>query len=199
MRNDTRARLFSQSGNRALLAILATVALIAYLFMNHLVLEVVLRNFSGRGVHKSVIYLLWIGCGFAVFAALLLTARLPGLSILLLMSFLQKSLSERSRLARLAAQGDVFVDQSYFCGLLRPQSSFCPRNGDTSPSTAWWRCPDASCRGYVSKRNNWSAVSPRRPNMRWLITLVWPLTQTCLPPNSSLSRAFARSAWLRSL
>lgn len=79
-------------------------------------------------------------------------------------SFLQKSLSERSRLARLAAQGDFFIDQSYFCGLLRPKSSFCPRYGDTSPGTAWWRrprrCPDASCHGYVSKRNNWSAVNP---------------------------------------
>lgn len=99
--------------------------------------------------------------------------------------------------------GRFSVDQSCFCGLFRPKSSSCPRYGDTSPGTAWWRrprmCPDASCRSYVSKRNNWSAVSPRRPNMRWLITLVWPRTQICLPPNSSLRRAFARSAWLRSL
>jgi len=56
------------------------------------------------------------------------------------LSFLQKSLSEWSRLARLAAQGDVFVDQSCFCGLFRPQSSFGPRKGDTSRGTAGWRC-----------------------------------------------------------
>jgi hypothetical protein len=53
------------------------------------------------------------------------------------MSFLQKSLSEPSRSALLAAQGDFFVDQSDFRGLLRPKSSFCPRYGDTSPGTAF--------------------------------------------------------------
>ena len=38
--------------------------------------------------------------------------------------------------------------------------------------------------------------------MRWLITWVWPLTPTCLPPNSSLSarmRALSQAAFLVAL
>lgn len=84
MLNDTRVR--SQLGKRTALAVLAALALIAYLFMNHLLLEVVLANASARGFPKTLLYLLWIGGGFAVFAAVLLTARLPGLSALLLLS-----------------------------------------------------------------------------------------------------------------
>lgn len=97
--------------------------------------------------------------------------------------------------------GRFFVDQFCFCGLFRPKSSFFPCYADTSPGTAGVsaRACVPMPASYVSKRNNWSAVSPRRPNMRWLITLVWPRTQICLPPNSCLRRAFARSAWLRSL
>ena len=44
-----------------------------------------------------------------------------------------------------------------------------------------------------------TGVSASKPNIKWFITLAGPLTRTCLPPNSSFSRALVRSAWLRSL
>jgi hypothetical protein len=56
-----------------------------------------------------------------------------------------------------------------------------------------------SAGGHRRNRINWSADSARRPNIRWAITLVWPLTRMFRPPNSSLRRALLRSAALRSL
>jgi len=54
-------------------------------------------------------------------------------------------------------------------------------------------------RCHCRSRINWSADRTRTPNIKWLITLVSPLTIRCLPPNSSLSRALLRSAAVRSL
>jgi glucan phosphoethanolaminetransferase (alkaline phosphatase superfamily) len=62
---------------------LTIAALIAYVVMNHLMVGNVADEFFSRGVPKSLVYVLWIGCGFAVFYAVLLTAGRIGLVIVL--------------------------------------------------------------------------------------------------------------------
>jgi glucan phosphoethanolaminetransferase (alkaline phosphatase superfamily) len=62
---------------------LTLLALLAYVLMNHLMVTIVAGEFFSRGVHKSLVYVAWIGCGFAVFYAALLTAGRLGLLVLL--------------------------------------------------------------------------------------------------------------------
>lgn len=69
-----------------LLYALALCALVVYLAMNSLMVVALAEDFATRGFAKSLIYILWIVCGFITFSAVVLTARLPVLAVVVLLS-----------------------------------------------------------------------------------------------------------------
>lgn len=69
-----------------LLGALLLGALVVYLGMNSLMVVAVAEDFATRGVAKSLVYAAWIACGFFTFTAVVLTARLPVLSVVALLS-----------------------------------------------------------------------------------------------------------------
>jgi glucan phosphoethanolaminetransferase (alkaline phosphatase superfamily) len=66
-----------------LLSVALIVALAAYVLLNHLMVGNVTDEFSSRGFAKSAVYIAWLGCGFAVFTALVVTAHRGVLAALL--------------------------------------------------------------------------------------------------------------------
>jgi hypothetical protein len=66
-----------------LLVLALIVAAAAYALLNRLMIGNVADEFGSRGIAKSLVYIVWLACGFTVFTALVITASRPVLVVLL--------------------------------------------------------------------------------------------------------------------
>lgn len=64
----------SRAGVRIRIIVAGACAFAAYVLMNHLMLSDIIDHFYEREVYKSVIYVLWLLCGFALLMAFMATA-----------------------------------------------------------------------------------------------------------------------------
>ena len=85
MRNDKKGASRSTSSSGLLLTAVSISALAAYLLMNHPMLIDLYDQLSDRAAYKTLIYLLWVGLGFAAFFGVLVTASAPVLAALFAM------------------------------------------------------------------------------------------------------------------
>src|SRR4051794_36912636 len=83
-----RAPFRTIAGSIAPAAALLALALVTYVLMNRIALGNLAMEIHARAIYKTLVYVLWIGCGFLALVGVVLTANRPVLAVLFAIVFI---------------------------------------------------------------------------------------------------------------